>query len=108
MYSFITGSQEYGKYKTPESDVDLVIRVDSFTEDKLRRLSDDPSSPSIRFGKLNLICCTDDTEYAMWKTGTSLCRIKKVESKEKAIEVFDDIRKDLKLNYQEESGWIPR
>ena len=77
MQAFITGSRAYGKPK-PESDVDLVIRVDPDTAAKLRSLSD-PSYDAqlkgeikpVRFGRLNLILCETDDEWAVWRVGTT-------------------------------------
>ena len=66
--AFLTGSQVYGK---PEefSDVDLVVRVDQETAQKLVELSDDESIP-IRFGRLNLIVTIEDEQFEAWEEMT--------------------------------------
>lgn len=71
MNALITGSYAYGM-PTSESDVDLVIRVDFETKELLERLSgaNTIDHTSIRFGKLNVIACTSDEEFAAWKFGT--------------------------------------
>lgn len=70
MNAFITGSRAYGKPQ-PESDIDLVIRVESSTADNLEELSGVKNGEPVRFGKLNLILCRTDEEYALWKMGTA-------------------------------------
>lgn len=70
MNAFLTGSHVYG---TPhdESDVDLVVRIDQKTYDKLCELAGVPHNHRpLRFGDLNLVVCLDDAEYAAWKAGT--------------------------------------
>jgi hypothetical protein len=51
---------------------------------------------AVRFGKLNLILCESDTEYAVWRTGTAaLVRLKckgKPQDKEAAKQLLDTIR----------------
>lgn len=106
MNAFLTGSHVYGKVR-PNSDIDLVVRVDEETATKLRRLSD--SKETVRFGSLNLILCTTDDEYAMWRMGTSQLismanntrlRYDKVEAKE----TFDYLRDLLGLEDKIQSG----
>ena len=78
MKSFLTGSHVYG---TPNehSDIDLVVRMDSDTVDRLAELTSQDiaeqihysdGSISLRFGKLNLIVCLTDEIYAAWKVAT--------------------------------------
>lgn len=61
---FITGSWAYGE-PTPESDVDLVLLVDSWPRDILLELSETKKVP-VRYGKLNLILCYSEEEYDAW------------------------------------------
>lgn len=80
MKSFITGSRAYGK-PCPDSDVDLVIRCDEGLSEFLRSVCDISETRAeatyhgrpcqIRFGRLNIIDCNTDEEFAAWKLGTS-------------------------------------
>jgi predicted nucleotidyltransferase len=73
MLSFITGSRAYGKVQ-PNSDIDLVIRTNTETAAILRRLADKPKdgkSKAVRFGRLNLIICETDEQFAVWRLGTT-------------------------------------
>lgn len=95
MNPFITGSRAYGTV-TPKSDIDLVLRVDPLLAEVLRTLSE--SDTAIRFGKLNLILCTTDTEYAMWKVGTEkLKRCNVRPTREEAVALLGDLRNQLGL-----------
>lgn len=69
MNSFLTGSQVYGKPRK-DSDLDLVVLVSPETAAKLIKHSDLGKEP-VRYGKLNLILCEDDIEFATWKVGTA-------------------------------------
>ncbi len=83
MNAFLTGSRVYGRPRE-DSDVDMVVRVDISTARVLYSLSDtfdaakfaDETDPDyggigvVRFGKLNLILCTDDDQYTAWRMGT--------------------------------------
>lgn len=96
MKAFITGSHAYGT-PTPDSDVDMVVMIDpgivhllagigqagSFTED---------GTIAIRFGKLDLICCTKEETYAEWVTGTTLLRQRLPVTREEAVACFEEIR----------------
>lgn len=92
--AFITGSRAYG-IPTSESDIDLVVRVSSSVADELRKVSEDKDT--IRFGRLNLIVCETDTEFAIWKIGTAKMLQQKREfkykfSREKAKKLLDEVR----------------
>ena len=98
MNALITGSHAYGK-PTSESDVDLVVRVGWETKELLERLSGASTidHAAIRFGKLNVIACTSDEEFAAWKFGTEA--VKKIcldgrnpVNKDDAKKVFDQFR----------------
>jgi hypothetical protein len=69
MKAFITGSRAYGS-PTPQSDVDLVVLVDSETLVKLRSLSDTWRDGSIRFGNLNLVALDSEQQFKLWEQGT--------------------------------------
>ena len=85
--SFITGSRAYG---TPmaDSDIDLVVRVTSEEFTALNQLADSGLGESLRFGRLNLILCTEDDKYAAWWRGTRDLVAEKPVSREVAIEKF--------------------
>lgn len=78
MNAFITGSRAYGQPRA-DSDIDLVIRCDENTAQLLRQVCDNPdiegsageACNSIRFGKLNLLLCTNDRRFADFVVGTS-------------------------------------
>ena len=82
MKAFITGSRAYGQ-PTSESDLDLVILVDEHTKSLLTTLSDSGKEP-IRFGKLNIIACTSEEEFTVWKYGT-LVLVHKRDESQKAL-----------------------
>ena len=100
--AFITGSHAYGK-PTSRSDVDLVVRVSEANAAKLRKLAGVKEGQPIMFGKLNLVVCTDDTDFAIWKLGTNILREKEVPTgRLDAKEVFDELRGllNVKDNYE--------
>ena len=92
--AFITGSRAYGKPKK-SSDVDLVIRCDEETANVLKAKSETGEQP-IRFGQLNVIICTTDEQFAVWKLGTVEMKRKKqkgkIFDKNQAKRVFDKLR----------------
>lgn len=67
MKAFLTGSHVFGR-PGPESDIDLCVLVDPILAAKLRDMSE--STKTCRFGRLNLILCESDTEFAAWKMST--------------------------------------
>lgn len=100
--SFITGSHAYG---TPDesSDLDLVVRVDLITADKIKALAG--GKVPIRFGGLNLILATTDAEWAVWKVGTeTMRRIGKPIGKKEAKEILDRIREQVGIRDNADSG----
>lgn len=110
MNAFITGSRVYGK-PTPSSDIDLVILVDEQTSTRLQlmaRETDEQKPLAIRFGRLNLIICTDEAEFAVWKVGTCQMVRQKIKDgkkfdKTEAKAVFDLLRESLGM----EDGYSP-
>jgi len=106
MIAFITGSRVYGKAKQ-DSDIDLVVRTDHHTVEQLLKLSG--GELPIRFGNLNLILCTTDEEFAVWKLGTVYMIEEKDAghspfSKIAAKAVFDNLREMIKIKDKPVSG----
>ena len=119
MNSFLTGSYAYG-IPNDKSDVDIVVllsvthikllmkHADKVTNKERAQTSDFDgtlSSASLRFGKLNLICCTTKEQYECWKEGTeelirqSVMREREFGdetkiTREKACEYFKKLRKE--------------
>lgn len=107
MKAFITGSRAYGK-PTEESDLDLVILCTVGTELQLRRFADQlDDSRAIRFGKLNIITCTDDKQYSLWKYCTEylLAAMKEGEKITKgfACKTFEKFMHGIDEEYRGES-----
>lgn len=71
--AFITGSYRYGMPHSG-SDLDLVVLVDDLALAMLKALGDIPTNPEeyapIRFGRLNIIACTNRTTFDAWQKGT--------------------------------------
>lgn len=112
VLAFITGSRAYG-IVTPKSDIDLVIRTDEETAERLRKLSDKDmrlkqagdNQICIRFGRLNLIVCTTDEQFAVWRIGTTdMKRHGEAYNWQEAKEVFDNLREMVGILDIGESG----
>ena len=96
MNAFITVSRAYGT-PTLKSEVDLVIRVDEKTAEKLTDLGENGKIP-VRFGNLNLILCTTDEEFAAWQVGTKHLEMQRQPtSRQEAMTVFNTIRSMLNI-----------
>jgi predicted nucleotidyltransferase len=96
--TLITGSHAYGEV-TDNSDVDIVIRCGDKVRKLLKDNADQSSDGSIRFGKLNIICCLDDTSYEVWDAGTKkLIEISNNQDRpiyrDEAKELFDKLRQE--------------
>ncbi len=112
MLSFITGSRAYG-CPTDKSDIDLVIRCDDATAHLLRELSDTVQQlqehrdrqQQVRFGRLNLIVCTTDEQFAVWRLGTTNMARQETEfDKKRAKAVLDGLRDLVGLKDNGDSG----
>lgn len=133
---FLTGSWAYGAprlswgrfdedEKDEASDVDLVVLVspedleiliqESDSSDDEKGSYDFATSASLRFGRLNLVCVTNDADFQLWKIGTkALRRVKNLRfldadardedcdapTRDEAVAVFDQLRKQ-----REEDRW---
>jgi len=90
QHAFLTGSHAYGNAR-PDSDVDLVIRIDPRLADWLKQFSDEKEK--LMFGKLNLICATDDEYYEIWRRGTDLLKSEGVPpTRDQAVELFKSLK----------------
>lgn len=86
----MTGSHAYGNAR-PDSDVDLVIRIDPRLAEWLKQFSDEKEK--LMFGKLNLVCATDDEYYEIWRRGTDLLKSEEVPpTRDQAVKVFKALK----------------
>ena len=103
--AFITGSQVYGT-PTEESDVDLVIKMSQpecirllellGSKDGISRVEEyGEGQATLRIEKLNLIICYDNPKrFSDWKEGTTKLIASAPNTREAAIEVFEDLFND--------------
>ena len=93
MLAFITGSRAYGSPR-PDSDIDLVIRCNSTVRAALHAMRDNATddSPVLRFGRLNIVACLTDDDYAVWKFGTAALEQKTPVKRNRAISFFKKLR----------------
>lgn len=89
MTAFLTGSHVYG---TPhqDSDVDLVVLIDSDQLDQLLSKNYEPANygataASMRFGELNLICLADANEFEAWRQATNQLKARKPVTRDEAV-----------------------
>lgn len=111
----LTGSRVYG-LPDDDSDIDLVVMVNSYTHDLLARFADqsnekDPDydrfgSRSLRYGKLNLICIFNPVEYEVWRKGTKALQRQAPVSRAYACRFFDKLR--LEANLLQKGDPAPR
>lgn len=100
-HAFVTGSRKYGTPR-PDSDIDLVIFVESESEyDLLVELADDQGSITcleeyeglvltpLRFAKLNLICCVNHDEWQCWHDGTKQMETKRPIARDAAVALLE-------------------
>lgn len=94
MKAFLIGSHVYGEPR-PDSDIDLVIRIDPKEAFKLGDLggwSGGPLTP-IRFGKLNIIYAISDEQYECWVKGLAdILALGRKVTREEAKEIFESYR----------------
>lgn len=108
LKSFLTGSFRYG---TPHehSDVDLVVLVAEadmlMLMNVARMTSDEPAqavdygeddTACLRFGRLNLICCTRLRDFETWRRGTEDLAERKPVTRTEAVEWFRHLRNEAK------------
>lgn len=89
MNAFLTGSRVYGNARE-DSDVDLVVLVDEATEKLLHALSDGGGLPC-KFGKLNLILCSNQDKFNRWARALDECKFEMALngplSRERAVDI---------------------
>lgn len=108
--ALLTGSRAYGE-PTEDSDIDIVIRCGNGVYELLKKHSDKCADGSIRFGKLNIICCLENEQYQAWYIGTQdlVARYRNTDlpiERDKAKEYLNAVRKKLGIgdNYLEQIG----
>ena len=107
--AFVTGSCAYGE-PSSKSDIGLVIFVSDRDLDRLLAFCPASSleeySPeqgvSLRFEKLNLLCCTNVTAYEAWKQGTKELKKKSPVTRHFAIKFMNKIRAKLGMFLKKE------
>lgn len=112
MHSFVTGSHAYGQ-PNHDSDIDLVVLL---SKNDLRRLinaggvqdhveNDNylrAGGLSLRFGKLNLICCLSEKLFDVWKKGTRKLKKQKPVSRAFAVKYMQKLRD--RAGFRDSSG----
>ena len=106
MRAFITGSRAYGK-PGPKSDIDLVVMADDEAVAILQEHTE--GERTVRFGRLNLILCFSETEFAAWRITTDRLKKLKVETgatfdKVAAHAQFEKDRQTVGVEYKGDSG----
>ncbi len=105
---FLTGSRAYGIPKQ-DSDIDLVLYLDDAELQELAKLADEVMgadeeleglygqayTSSLRFGDLNLICCTDDRVFDAWRIITKELKKKAPVTRHFAVEYMARRREEL-------------
>jgi len=110
--SFVTGSYAYGNPHR-DSDVDLVVLVSKNDLDILSRLGDkiphrednnyvSAGGISLRFGRLNLIACTVQLYFEIWREGTKRLKKQSPVSRDEACRFFRKLRKEAGMSIPEE------
>lgn len=111
MNAIVTGSRVYGTPK-PDSDIDLVVLVTKDDIRAMRDLADEDNSTdyenpdygaggltaSLRFGKLNLLCCTTPEQVDVWRRGTAALKIVAPVTREVAVKLFQMLQREAGLH----------
>lgn len=110
--AFCTGSQVFG-IPRPDSDIDLVLLLDADDVILLASHADqveggvgwEDAPPeygngqvTLRFGKLNLLCCIDENYYNGWKQATEDAMELRPLSKNESATFFEKVFKRLGLD----------
>jgi hypothetical protein len=109
--SFLTGSRVYGTPRA-DSDIDLVVLMSGDALCKLIEIAESQDSlgasggeqyedgRSLRFGKLNLLCVTQERHFNAWRIGTEELEHMKPVTRDFAIEHLAAIRRKAGIQ-----GW---
>ena len=101
MTIFVTGSRAYGTPRE-DSDWDIVVMISAPAVKILSLASDEtvgpyPNSTTLRFGKLNLICCTHQAVFDAWKKGTNKCIARSPITREDAVETLKPLHQQAAM-----------
>lgn len=105
---FITGSRAYGRYVTPDSDLDVVVLT---TPEQVSLLRETFGVPT-RIGRLNLILESDPLRYEAWRVARIRCREAALDaedfSKADAIRIHDAVREEFGIttDFETQSGEV--
>jgi predicted nucleotidyltransferase len=109
LKAFVTGSRAYGTPRE-DSDIDLVVMVSLRDMERLRDQHDErparddddegeypdvPDQAQLRFGRLNLLCVTQEDDYEAWRSGTEELIARSPVTRAEAVEVFDRKRAEV-------------
>lgn len=110
LKSFVTGSHAYG-VPNSKSDIDLVVMVSKEDLALLKDIADEGfrsdgmyesamESACLRFGRMNLLVCTDLGLFGVWKRGTKELKAKSKKgrvSRDEAVRHFHKLREEYYL-----------
>lgn len=100
--AFLTGSRAYGE-PTEDSDIDLVILCGEGLHEKL--LAESEAKDTVRFGRLNLICCNSKTEYLAWAEATRKMIVSgRNFSSNEARKVLNKVHEEMGIEFLRKSG----
>lgn len=92
--ALLAGSRAYGTPRE-DSDIDLVIYCSEEVKKLLLEHSDNEHPRVISFGKLNILACTTNEEYAVWKSGIQTLKEKGPVDRETAKNHFKRLRLEV-------------
>ncbi len=119
---FLTGSRCYG-IPRDDSDIDLVVYLDEADleemdtlenivmdkDEELESMYGQAYTKSLRFGNLNLICCTDDKVFEAWRIITRELKQMTPVPREFAVKYMAKRREELLPQYSHpQRGTEPR
>lgn len=98
MKAFITGSRVYGT-PTRYSDTDLVVRLNEWDAQQLiKGIGADEAygegTAHVRLGDVDLLLCTTDAAYEVWRRGTEQLCAERPVTRERAVAVFEQLRQE--------------
>jgi predicted nucleotidyltransferase len=100
-FAFVTGSYAYGVPRA-DSDIDLVVYLSGKDLDRLRTAHNQDAEHEedyitagghpFKFGRLNLLCCTDKKLYDIWFKGTAQLKRRAPVTRNVAIAHMEQLR----------------